>query len=73
MRHADVIGQPEGARVRSSQGRVFTAVRPRLLDYMFLMPRRSGIVYPKDAAHLLPWADIGPGSACSNRASARVR
>jgi tRNA (adenine57-N1/adenine58-N1)-methyltransferase len=25
------------------------------------MPRRSGIVYPKDAGHLLLWADIGPG------------
>jgi tRNA (adenine57-N1/adenine58-N1)-methyltransferase len=25
------------------------------------MPRRSGIVYPKDAAQLLMWADIGPG------------
>jgi tRNA (adenine57-N1/adenine58-N1)-methyltransferase catalytic subunit len=24
------------------------------------MPRKSGIVYPKDAAHLLSWADIGP-------------
>jgi len=25
------------------------------------MPRRSGIVYPKDAADILTWADIGPG------------
>ncbi len=25
------------------------------------MHRRSGIVYPKDAAHLLAWADIWPG------------
>jgi tRNA (adenine57-N1/adenine58-N1)-methyltransferase len=61
VRHADVIGQPEGARVRSSQGRFFTVVRPRLVDYVLDMPRRSGIVYPKDAAHLLTWADIGPG------------
>jgi tRNA (adenine57-N1/adenine58-N1)-methyltransferase catalytic subunit len=61
VRHADVIGQTDGALVRSSQGRPFAAVRPRLLDYIFEMPRRSGIVYPKDAAHLLMWADIGPG------------
>ncbi len=61
VRHADVIGQPDGSHVRSSQGRIFTAVRPRLLDYTIDMPRRSGIVYPKDAAHLLTWADIGPG------------
>lgn len=61
LRHADVIGQPDGARVRSSQGRVFTALRPRLLDYTLEMPRRSAIVYPKDAAHLIAWADIAPG------------
>ena len=62
VRHADVIGQPEGARVRSSQGRLFAAVRPRLLDYIFEMPRKSGIVYPKDAAQLIMWADIAPGA-----------
>jgi tRNA (adenine57-N1/adenine58-N1)-methyltransferase len=61
VRHADVIGQPDGAQVRSSQGRFFAAVRPRLMDYVLEMPRRSGIVYPKDAGHLLLWADIGPG------------
>ncbi|MBV9174443.1 MAG: tRNA (adenine-N1)-methyltransferase [Chloroflexi bacterium] len=61
VQHADVIGQPEGARIRSSQGKDFAALRPRLLDYVFEMPRRSGIVYPKDAAHLMMWADIGPG------------
>jgi tRNA (adenine57-N1/adenine58-N1)-methyltransferase len=36
-------------------------VRPRLIDYVLEMPRRSGIVYPKDAAHLIAWADIAPG------------
>jgi tRNA (adenine57-N1/adenine58-N1)-methyltransferase len=61
VRHADVIGQLEGTRVRSSQGRYFTAVRPRLIDYALDMPRRSGIVYPKDAAHLVAWADTAPG------------
>jgi tRNA (adenine57-N1/adenine58-N1)-methyltransferase len=61
VQHGDVIGQPEGVVVRSSQGRMFTAVRPRLLDAILEMPRKSGIVYPKDAAHLLAWADIAPG------------
>src|SRR5579864_5951237 len=61
VKHADAIGQPDGARIRSGQGRWFTAVRPRLLDAILHMPRRSGIVYPKDAAHLVAWADIGPG------------
>jgi tRNA (adenine57-N1/adenine58-N1)-methyltransferase len=61
VQHADIIGQPEGSRIRSSQGRIFTAVRPRLIDSVLEMPRKSGIVYPKDAAHLLAWADIAPG------------
>ena len=61
VRHADVIGQAEGTLVRSSQGRLFAAVRPRLIDYVLDMPRRSGIVYPKDAANLVAWADIAPG------------
>src|SRR5438309_5935169 len=61
VRHADVIGQAEGVLVRSTQGRLFTVVRPRLMDYVLEMPRKSGIVYPKDAAHLLSWADIAPG------------
>ena len=61
VRLADLIGQAEGTLIRSTQGRLFTAVRPRLIDYVLEMPRKSGIVYPKDAAHLLSWADIGPG------------
>ena len=61
VRHADVIGRPDGAVVRSTQGARFAALRPRLIDYVFEMPRRSGIVYPKDAALLLAWADIAPG------------
>jgi tRNA (adenine57-N1/adenine58-N1)-methyltransferase len=61
VKHADIIGQPEGVQVRSTQGRWFVAVRPRLLDVVLEMPRKSGIVYPKDAGHLLAWADVAPG------------
>jgi tRNA (adenine57-N1/adenine58-N1)-methyltransferase len=61
VRLVDLIGQDEGTEIRSTQGRLFTAVRPRLMDYVLHMPRKSGIVYPKDAAHLLSWADIAPG------------
>lgn len=61
VRHADVIGQAEGTLVRSSVGRAFVVVRPRQVDYVLEMPRRTGIVYPKDAAQLLAWVDIAPG------------
>ena len=42
VRHADLIGQVEGTVIRSTQGRLFTAVRPRLMDYILAMPRKSG-------------------------------
>src|ERR1700716_2219997 len=61
VRLIDLIGQAEGTLIRSTQGRMFAALRPRLVDYVLEMPRKSGIVYPKDAAHLLSWADIAPG------------
>ena len=62
VRHVDLIGQEEGAIVRSRAGWAFVVVRPRLADYVLAgMPRRSGIVYPKDAAQIVAWADIGTG------------
>lgn len=61
VRHADLVGQPDGTVVRSTQGKAFVAVTPRLADYALEMTRKTGIVYPKDTAQLLMWADIGPG------------
>jgi tRNA (adenine57-N1/adenine58-N1)-methyltransferase len=60
--HDAIIGQGEGVVARSGQGQPVVVVRPRLLDYVFAMPRRSGIVYPKDAAQVVMWADISPGA-----------
>lgn len=61
LRHDDLIGQPDGSVVRSQQGRPFVVARPRVTDFVFAQERRTGIVYPKDAAHIIQWADIGPG------------
>jgi tRNA (adenine57-N1/adenine58-N1)-methyltransferase len=60
--HDAVIGQTEGVTLRSGQGAPVVAVRPRLVDYVLAMPRRSGIVYPKDAAQIVAWADVRPGA-----------
>lgn len=62
VRHDDVIGQLPGVALRSAQGRPFTAVRPRLVDFVLEMPRRTGIVYPKDAAQIVAWTDVRPGA-----------
>jgi len=60
--HDGIIGQPEGSWVRSSMGLRYIAVRPTLADYVVEMPRGAQVIYPKDLAIILFWADIYPGS-----------
>lgn len=59
--HADVVGRPEGAIVRSTKGSEYTVLRPTLEDYVVEMPRGAQVIYPKDLAPICMLADIGPG------------
>ena len=59
--HDGVIGQPEGSWVRSSLGLRYLALRPSLAEYVLEMPRGAQVIYPKDLAMILFWADIYPG------------
>lgn len=61
LAHAELIGAPDGARLRSSKGAPLTALRPRLGDYLLKMRRGPQIVYPKDLGAVLMYADIHPG------------
>ena len=60
--HDDIIGSPEGARLKSSRGSAFLAVRPTLADAVLKMPRGAQVVYPKDTGAILVLADIFPGA-----------
>ncbi|MFQ5897186.1 MAG: tRNA (adenine-N1)-methyltransferase [Candidatus Methylomirabilia bacterium] len=60
--HDAVIGQPEGSWLRSSMGHRVLAVRPTLGEYVLEMPRGAQVIYPKDLAMVLFWADIYPGA-----------
>ena len=60
--HNDLIGLPEGSVVSTSAGLKFTAFIPLLTDYVLSMPRGATIVYPKDAALIVGFADIFPGA-----------
>lgn len=62
LAHDDLIGGPEGAHVRTSTGRQLVVFRPRLIDFVLEMPRKTAIVAPKDLAALIFWADIFPGA-----------
>lgn len=58
--HADIVDLPDGSVVHVGE-QPYLALRPLLHDYVMSMPRGAAIVYPKDAGHILTFADIGPG------------
>jgi tRNA (adenine57-N1/adenine58-N1)-methyltransferase catalytic subunit len=62
LAHDDVIGHPEGSRVTTARGMVFSAFRPRLADFVLKMPRGAQVVYPKDLGPIVVYADVFPGA-----------
>ena len=62
LRHADIIGQPDGSVISNSAGHTYLALRPLLRDFAMSMPRGAAIVYPKDAAQIVMQADVFPGA-----------
>lgn len=61
--HDALIGASEGIVVTSSKGTEYLALRPLLHDFVMSMPRGATIIYPKDAAAILAFADIRPGAS----------
>jgi tRNA (adenine57-N1/adenine58-N1)-methyltransferase catalytic subunit len=59
--HDAIIAQPEGTWVRSSMGLRYVALRPTLAEFVLDMPRGAQVIYPKDLAMILFWADVYPG------------
>ena len=62
LSHDDLIGAPEGSVVIAAGGTGYVALRPLLADYTLAMKRGATIVYPKDAAQILAYADVFPGA-----------
>jgi tRNA (adenine57-N1/adenine58-N1)-methyltransferase catalytic subunit len=62
VRHDDLIGCAEGARVASSGGIRFLVLRPTLADFVLKMPRGAQVIYPKDLGPILMLADVHPGA-----------
>lgn len=60
--HDDLIGQPEGIVATTVGGVNFLVMRPLLSEFTTTMPRGAAVIYPKDAAQILMWADIFPGA-----------
>ncbi len=60
--HDELLGGPEGVTIKSVGGMQYLVLRPMLSEYMVAMPREAAVIYPKDAAQILMWADIFPGA-----------
>jgi tRNA (adenine57-N1/adenine58-N1)-methyltransferase catalytic subunit len=62
LSHDDIIGGPDGNVVRSLGGTPYVVFRPLLADYTLAMKRGAAVVYPKDAAQIVAFADVFPGA-----------
>ena len=60
--HTGIIGGLVGVRATSSTGERFMVLRPTLAQFIMNMPRTGQIIYPKDIAIILLWADVFPGA-----------
>jgi tRNA (adenine57-N1/adenine58-N1)-methyltransferase len=58
----ELVGKNFGATFQSSLGAQFTALKPSLTDYSMKSSRKTQITYPKDAALIVMFSGIGPGS-----------
>ncbi|HVF53277.1 MAG TPA: tRNA (adenine-N1)-methyltransferase [Actinomycetota bacterium] len=58
----DLVGAPEGTTVRATSGATLLVFRPTLADYVLKMKRGAQVVYPKDIALMIVYADIFPGA-----------
>ncbi|MGI9951641.1 methyltransferase domain-containing protein [Moorellaceae bacterium AZ2] len=62
IEHDRVLGREPGSIVETSGGRKLYVFPPTLADYVLNMPRKSGIIYPKDTGIIFLWGDIFPGA-----------
>lgn len=57
----NLIGKAYGDRAETKNGEPFLILRPRLVDEIFKMKRKTQIVYPKDMGYILMMLDIKEG------------
>jgi tRNA (adenine57-N1/adenine58-N1)-methyltransferase len=61
IEHDDVAKLPVGSLVKTTGGAEYTVYPPTYRDYVMNIKRQAQIIYPKDTAAILMWADVGPG------------
>ncbi|MFQ6095881.1 MAG: tRNA (adenine-N1)-methyltransferase, partial [Candidatus Bathyarchaeia archaeon] len=58
----ELMNKEYGSRVKSSTGAEFIALKPLISDHIFKAQRKTQIIYPKDAALIVMFSGVGPGS-----------
>ncbi len=58
----DLIGKEYGSTLKSSLGIDFIVLKPQLTDYILKSQRNTQIIYAKDAALIVMFSGVGPGS-----------
>ena len=58
----ETIGKEPGARLKSHLGKEFILLRPSIVDYLQKLRRVPQIMLPKDAAQIVAYTGVGPGS-----------
>src|ERR1700744_4195669 len=62
LSHDEIIGGPDGNVGKAGGGTPYGVFRPLLADYTPAAKRGAAVVYPKDAAQILAFADVCPGA-----------
>ena len=60
--HDEIIGKQDGSFIRLSRGKKMMVLSPTLAEYTLKMPRGAQVLYPKDLAMIIMWADVYPGA-----------
>ena len=60
--HDEMIGSPEGTLFRTKGNSKILVFRPTMGDFVLKMKRGAQVVYPKDIALIVLYADIFPGA-----------
>lgn len=62
INYKEIIGKEEGEIIKSQMGAEYLLLKPLYKDFIVKMPRGAQVIYPKDVATIMIWADIFPGA-----------
>lgn len=62
IEHDDILNGTNANIVETEKGSKYLVIKPLLRDFVLGMPRGATVIYPKDAAMIVGYADLYPGA-----------